>query len=335
MTEKISPATHIWVGGYTADMGGTASGIALLQRSPDGTLTLVGAAAVTPSPSYLLRVGDTVYATGESTQRISAFQIADDTLQFLGRADAAGPYPCALSAAGPFLLDACYGYGSVGVRRLTSDGRPQPVHTILRGAGSGPHPNQEQPHAHDALLVDDSTVLTTDLGTDSVHVHRLDESGLVRTGSVSLPAGSGPRDLFLHSPGVVWVLGELSNILFVLTELDGSFVVSGSCSLMGAEPGDQAAAIAVDSTRRFAYVGLRGSNRISVVGVSADGRTLTPHGSTACGGAGPRHLVVAGEQLYVANQLSNAVTSFQLGNPGSPELSETLDVASPTYLLVT
>ena len=111
-------------------------------------------------------------------------------------------------------------------------------------------------------------------------------------------------------------------------------VLAASVALPGREPGDQAAAIGFSSDGRSVYAGLRGSNQISVLRASDDGRTLTPVGSVSTAGDWPRHLAVDGDVLHVANQLSNTVASFRLGADGMPVLiADPTPVASPTYLL--
>jgi 6-phosphogluconolactonase len=323
----------IWVGGYTPEMDGTGRGIAALRRT-GSTVEYLGVLAETSSPSFLARSGDVLYAAGESDPSVSAFRITPTGLQWMGTQRSAGTFPCSLSIIDSFLIEACYGDGTVGVHRLDTDGIPGPPTQGLRDSGDGPHPAQDGPHAHDALRYDDATVLTTDLGTDRVHIHTLDAMGLTRTGSLQLPAGTGPRDLVLHPSGVVWMLGELSGELFVLKREGDSFVVDGRVALPGAVPGDHSAAIATSSDGRFVYVGHRGSNTVSVVSVDITGSDLSPVASVGCGGDWPRHLTVDGDFLHVANQRSSTVATFRIGTDGVPELLGSIAVPSPTYLLV-
>ncbi|HEY2644918.1 MAG TPA: beta-propeller fold lactonase family protein [Galbitalea sp.] len=329
-------ASRIWVGGYTQDMNGSAEGIGLLRVAADGSLEDHGVAAAADSPSYLTRFGDMLYAAGEGAKTVSGYRVLDDELHFAGVQDVAGEYPCSLAVLGDgaLLAVACYGNGVIDVHPLGPDGHPLKTGQTLRGEGKGSRINQDGPHAHDILQVDASTVLTTDLGTDDVYVHALDGDLLARIGSVKLPTGSGPRDLFLHPSGVVWVLAELSNELYVLERGAAGFAVAASVPLPGSEEGDHAAAIALSDDGRYAYVGLRGTDRVSVLAVSSDGRTLTPVGSVGCGGGWPRHLVIDGPYLRVANQLTNQVVTFTLADDGLPVKHSTLVVPSPTYLLV-
>ena len=329
-------SSRIWVGGYTDDMTGTAEGIQLLGVAADGSLENHGLAVAADSPSFLASSGDMVYAAGEAAGTVSAYRIAGDELHFLGLQNTAGELPCALAVLGDrgALAVACYGDGTVDVHPLATDGALQKTAQSLRGEGKPSRINQTGPHAHAALQFDDSTVLTTDLGTEHVYIHSFDGNLLSRTGSVKLPALTGPRDLLLHPSGLVWVLGELSHEIFVLERQGGEFVVRGSVALPGAEDGDHAAAMAISSDGRYAYVGLRGSDRVAVVAVGEDGATLTPVGSVWSGGGWPRHLVVDGEFLRVANQLTSSVATFTIGEDGIPVPHSTLSVQSPTYLLL-
>jgi 6-phosphogluconolactonase (cycloisomerase 2 family) len=291
------------------------------------------------SPSFLAKSGDTIFAVGEADATVSAFRIAGDDLHFLGTQPTAGTAPCAIGtfADGTVVGVACYGDGVIDLHAVGESGALGKTFQSLRGSGSSIRPEQDGPHAHAVVPIGNDIVLTTDLGTDAVHIHRASPDGLARTGAVSLPAGSGPRDLHLHESGAVWVLAELSGELIAIAPIDGNpyeFELVNSVPLPGADPADHAAGIAVSSDGRHVYVGLRGSDRIAIVAVNPDGRRFEPVGYVDCGGAWPRHLVVDGDFLRVANQLSNSVVTFEIPDDGIPILHSTLPVASPTYLLL-
>jgi 6-phosphogluconolactonase len=92
--------------------------------------------------------------------------------------------------------------------------------------------------------------------------------------------------------------------------------------------------VRVSADERLAYVGLRGSERIAVVGISADG-ALAPVAAFDCGGEMPRHHVIVDDRLHVANQASGTVASFRLEPAtGLPTAAPAvIAVPSPTYLL--
>ncbi len=327
-------AKRIWVGGYTEDLSGMAEGITLLKVADDGSLADHGLAIAADSPSFLTLAGDLIYAVGEGGPSVSAFRIVGDELRFNGTQDAAGPLPCAVTVLGDrrVLVAACYGNGTIDAHPLSPEGAIQKTSQSLRGEGKGSRINQDGPHAHAILQVSATTVLTTDLGTDDVYIHDFDGETLTRTGAVAFPAGSGPRDLFLHPSGAVWVLTELSHEMFVL---DGeTFAIVSSVALPAAEEHDNSAAIGLSVDGRFAYAGLRGSDTIAVLAASPDGRSLTPVGSVSCGGGWPRHLVVDGPWLRVANQLTNSIVTFSIGADGIPVKQSSTFVPSPTYLLL-
>jgi 6-phosphogluconolactonase (cycloisomerase 2 family) len=326
----------IWVGGYTDDMSGAARGINLLTVAPDGSLENHGLAAASDSPSYLASSGDVLYAAGEGGPNVLAFRIVGDELHFVGIQGAAGGSPCAIAVVGDrrLLVAACYEDGVIDVHPLRPDGAIGRTSQSLRGDEPGPHVNQDGPHAHAALQVNSTTVATTDLGTDRVYLHALERDGLTRTGVVQFPAGTGPRDLLLHPSGALWVLTELSAEIFVLRPTESGYEIATSVILPGAQPGDHASALARSRDGRFVYSGLRGSDRIAILAVSGGGQQLAPVGFVDCGGGWPRHLVVDGDYLRVANQLTDSVATFAIGDDGIPVLKSSLTVPSPTYLLL-
>jgi 6-phosphogluconolactonase len=328
--------SRIWVGGYTDDMNGSAEGIAVLRVAPDGSLENHGLAAAADSPSFLTSSGDTLYAAGEGERVVTAYRIAGDELHFLGVQDTAGELPCALAVLGDrvALAVACYRDGTLDVHPLAQDGAVGKTGQSLRGVGNGTRINQDGPHAHAALQVDATTVLSTDLGTDDVYVHTLAGDTLTRVGSLRFPAGSGPRDLLLHPSGRVFLLSELSNEVFVLQRQGDGYVIAGQLALPGAEEGDHAAGLALSTDGRFLYSALRGSDQVAALSVSDDGARLAPVGAVSSGGGWPRHLVIDGEYLRVANQLTSSVVTFTLGPDGLPVQHSSLVVQSPTYLLL-
>jgi 6-phosphogluconolactonase len=329
-------SSRIWVGGYTDDMNGSAEGIALLRVAPDGSLEDHGLAVAADSPSFLASSGNTLYAAGEGARVVTAYRIAGDELHFLGVQDTAGTLPCALAVLGDrlALAVACYGDGTLDVHPIASDGSLGKTGQSLRGVGKGTRINQDGPHAHAAVQVDATTVLSTDLGTDDIYIHSFDGELLTRTGSLKFPVGTGPRDLLLHSSGLLFLLAELSCEVFVLERQANGYAIKSHVALPGAEDGDHAAGLALSPDARFLYMALRGSDNISVLSVSADGTTLAPVGSVWSGGGWPRHLVMDGEYLRVANQLTSSVTTFTIGSDGLPVTHSTLAVPSPTYLLL-
>ena len=323
------------VGAYTADMDGGATGITELTSRADGSLAVGAVAAIADSPSYLALDGDRLYAASEAAGRIDVFsRDTDRTLRRIGSAPSGGVEPCQLTVAGDLLLVANYGSGTIGVIDTDSLELVQ----VLEGSGSGPHAVQDGPHAHATFLVGTGSgagaVLSADLGADEVHVHRIAHDGLTRVQTLALPGGTGPRDFVQHPSGVIVMLAELGLELFVLEFTGDVLSVVGSFAIPGAEPGDHAAGLSLTDDARFAFVALRGSNRIAVVTIPDDGRSVAPVTSVPSGGEWPRHHAVDGDVLHVANQISGSVSSFRIAKTGDLSLiSDPTSVPSPTFLL--
>ena len=86
---------------------------------------------------------------------------------------------------------------------------------------------------------------------------------------------------------------------------------------------------------RHAYVGVRGSNRISVLEVDSDGGAVRPVADVPSGGDWPRHHLVRNGWLHVAHERSGDVVTYPLdpasGLPG--EAVGRVALASPTALV--
>jgi 6-phosphogluconolactonase len=325
--------TYFWIGAYTDSMAGTATGIGLARSRADGSLEFLREVAEVSSPSFLAESArGIVYATDEAG-RIEAFGRGPDfTLEPLGGKPTSGAFPCHVTVTDSALLVSNYGGGSVDVFALLPDGRIGELTQTVHGAGSGPNPAQEAPHAH-STAVRGNEALSADLGTDQVHLFRFADAALERRGATVLPPGTGPRDFLRHGASTI-VLGELSGALFAL-DAQGTIVRSGALATEW-QPGDHAAALAIDTSSTWLYSGMRGSNRIAIVRAADLGPVASvdlPNGPD--GGDWPRHLLVVGELLHVVCQLSNRLATYRIDSAtGVPTLLGTPEpVASPTFLL--
>ncbi|HAQ60251.1 MAG TPA: 3-carboxymuconate cyclase [Microbacterium sp.] len=127
---------HFWVGGYSADRGGTADGIGLLTTGEEGSPFASGALSfrgtVRPalaSPSWLAAHPrlDVVYAALEGEGRVAALARAGNaSFTALGPSVPAGEAVChvAVSPDGTHLLASCWGDGRVVRVALDGSGRP-------------------------------------------------------------------------------------------------------------------------------------------------------------------------------------------------------------------
>ena len=330
----------LWTGCYTPESGGRGAGIGALQLGSDGTPRWLGTAAAAESPSFLAAhpALDVVYAVGEAAGTVSAFRRSGKFgLEPAGREWPAGDAAChvAVDPRGRFLVVACWGDGQVLLYELDGDGcisaRFEAPASVRAGRPS---------RAHASLMLDDGRIMTTDLGHDLLRVWTYAPAqGLLPDHELTLPQGCGPRHLIQHPSGTVLVVTEYSIEVAVVQRSPGS----GTFSLAGmvpataaaALPGDSAAEIALAANGRHAYVGVRGSNRISVLELGPDGHVVRPLADLPSGGDWPRHHLVRDGRLHVAHERSGDVVTFALdpstGLPG--EVVGRLDVASPTALV--
>lgn len=194
--------------------------------TPSVTLVKDGLLADVPSPTWLERDGDLLYAVLEDTNEVAAFRIVRNAAAIVGNATddatanssgerASVPALTELSrvaaqGASPthaviavddlgakHLIVANYADGHVCVFPIAADGSVLDAAQVLAGEGHGPLPAQEGPHAHWILPLPDGRVLSTDLGADRIYVHRWSNGVLERVGAVTLAPGTGPRDMHL------------------------------------------------------------------------------------------------------------------------------------------
>ncbi|MCU1530825.1 MAG: ATP/GTP-binding protein [Arthrobacter sp.] len=345
---SASPQDLIWIGSYTADAGGGGLGIGAMSVAPDGSLRWLGLAVEAESPSFLAVHPSlpVVYAVGEKARTVRAYRRSGTFgLEATGPAWPAGEAAChaGVDPSGRFLVVACWGDGQVLLYELGDDGGI----TASFSAAPARDPHDRDPHdgerpsrAHASLMLADGRVMTTDLGHDLLRVWNFHPGrGLALDHEVVLPHGSGPRHLVQHASGSVFVVTEYSIEVAVVqpSAAAGTFRLAsvGPATKGGALPGDSAAEIALGAGGRHAYVGVRGTNRISVLEVAAEGASLVPLADVPSGGDWPRHHLVRNGWLLVAHERSGEVVAYPLdpasGMPGEP--ADRLQLASPTALV--
>ncbi|WP_406041515.1 lactonase family protein [Micromonospora sp. NBC_00898] len=336
--------TIVHIGGYTAESGGRAVGIVAARRDPaSGELTPLGTAAVTASPSFLVRhpALPVLYAVNELSEgQVSAFRVAPDgDLAPLGVQPTGGAEPCHLAVApdGRHLFVANHGGGSVAVFPLDSAGVPGERTDLVHHEGHGPDPErQEKAHCH--MVSPDpgaGPLLAVDLGTDSVYRYDLDAASgrlVPRAPRLRTPAGTGPRHLARHPDGRrCWLVGELDGTVtaYDLTA-DGALHQRERVDASGRAGHVQPSEVAVGPDGRFLYVGNRGVGTVAVFSVAGGSPRLVAEVDT--GGEWPRHFALTGGHLYVADERADMIRIFRV-DPGTgvpAAVGEPVPVASPT-----
>ncbi|MCA4134596.1 beta-propeller fold lactonase family protein [Arthrobacter sp. M4] len=352
--EKQRTEPIIWTGSYTADNGGKGSGIGAAAVRDDGGLDWLGTAVEAPSPSFLAvhPAVPVVYAVGEAAQTVRAYRRTGNAqLEPFGEAWLAGAAAChvAVDPHGRFIVVACWGDGQVLLFELDDDG----AITSRLAAPPAADPYVEDPsardiatggdrvsRAHATLFLADGRILTTDLGFDVVRSWNYSPGvGLIPDHDVALPLHSGPRHLAQHASGTVFIVTEYSIEVAILRKgPDGRYALTGLVPVFanGSSEGDAAAELALSPDGRFAYAGVRGSNRIGTLEVDDDGTRLRPIGDAPSGGDWPRHHLVRDGWLHVAHERSNDVVTFALDPmTGLPEeVHNRLQTGSPTVLIL-
>ncbi|GAA2423056.1 lactonase family protein [Streptomyces macrosporus] len=335
-----------YIGSYTSAGG---RGITTAAVDPDtGALTVLDHTDAVPDPSYLVLGpgGDMLYAVSETEDgKAAALSLADpDRPRPAGGAvpvDGAGPTH--LTCAAGRLITANYTSGSISSLPLRPDGTLGTPPTVLRHHGSGPvRSRQEGPHAH-AVVPDPSGrwLLSVDLGTDSVWVHRLDGDALRPHGRTPMRPGSGPRHLAFHPNGKrAYVVNELESTVTGCRwdGETGSLEPTGEARTLpkDAEEGENhPSELAVSADGRRVWVANRGHDSIAVLALDREGEEMEPVTTVPCGGHWPRDLVLdpAGRRLYAANERSGDVTWFDLDPDGVPHRAGSIGAPAATRVL--
>ncbi|SDS03952.1 lactonase family protein [Microlunatus soli] len=319
----FDPPEYVFVGGYTDEMGGTAKGLTMYgtgagsdgsgaEAADAGTVAAVASLGLA-SPSYVIKHPSKpwLYAVHESSPgQVSAIRYDDDGLHLINTVDSGGDGGCHLcfDHSGDFLVVAHYTSGSIASFALEPNGALSERKGLLEFSGSGPDAErQSSAHAHQVVSVGQA-IMVPDLGSDAVHIVRIDDAGeLTPAGdSIKLPDGSGPRHLVVSGRHLV-VACELSATLWV-GALDAAVGAAGNSVPTSTKQTEER----IYPSALVAYgdqlvVANRGADTLGIFTLDAFG---TPHPLTEidCGGSWPRDVTVDGEQLWVSNQQSDTVS---------------------------
>lgn len=330
------PDQLIYVGTYTE--GKRRPGIHVLRMDErTGALARVAAADVGPDPSFvalhprlpvLYAVNELTELDGQKSGAVAAFALdGRGGIAPLGdRRATGGGAPCYVSVdpTGRVALVANYAAGSVAAFAIRPNGALGAMTALVHDLGHGPNAaRQEGPHAHCAIP--DPTnrwLLSTDLGTDRLEVHRFDarRGTLVPSPRRYAPQhpGSGPRHLAFHPNGrLLYVIHELDQTVSVYRWLPatGHLAMVRVVQLLDKGPSADATAadIHVAPSGRFVYATVRGPNVVCVLAADEHG-ALRLVQRTPSGGDWPRNFSLdpSGRFLHVAHQKSNDIVGFKV-----------------------
>ncbi len=343
----------------TQTTGGNKGIYAYSWNAQAGALTLLGLAAETPMPTFLVLSPDKRFLfaaneadsfAGEKSGGVSGFRVEGSKLTAINSRPSGGGGTChvGLNSTGRVLLCANYGGGSASSYRVGADGVIGPVVSHFQYTGSGPsHERQEAPHVHRATVSPGGGwALFNDLGLDCIHIYRLDgvTAQLADPTQWQAPAGSGPRALQFHPNGRwAYCVTELSSSVLLLpwSEAQGTFTTKQQVSLLppGFHSRSQACDIILDRAGRFAYVADRYYDGLYTYAVDPSTGELHGGARTAIQGKVPRHLALDPSErwLLLANQESDNIEIFAR-DPATGKLADTSTLvpqAKPQCLLFT
>jgi 6-phosphogluconolactonase len=275
--EEHRPGSTLFVGTQTTD--GSHGIYAYGWDAEHGSLKLLGLAAATPMPTFLvlapdkrllLSANETDTYQGKKTGFVSSFRVneAQDMAKLAPvnsqAADGAGTTNITLDRTGRTLLAANYGGGSASSFQVSKDGKIGPIVSHFQYTGHGPnHDRQEAPHVHRATVSPgNGFALFNDLGLDVIHIYALDAATAKLTPHTPdawhAPAGSGPRSLHFHPNGRwAYCITEMGSSVILMDWDEARGTLASRQQTVLTPPGftgrSQAAEIAIDHTGRFLY----------------------------------------------------------------------------------
>ncbi|MBL1096682.1 lactonase family protein [Streptomyces coffeae] len=337
-----------YIGSFTSE-GGAGITVASLDAE-SGALRPRHTTDAVANPSYLALApgGDLLYAVRETDDGVAAaLTVADPgrpPALLAGPVSVRGAGPTHLALAAGQLFTANYVSGSVTALPVLDGGVLGEPTAMFQGEGSGPHPERQRgPHAH-AVRPDPSGrwLLSVDLGTDSVRIHRL--PGLRPHGAVRMRPGSGPRHLTFHPRGErAYVINELEPTITTCRwdAANGTLEPLGETPVLpeggagGAGESFPSEAV-VSEDGRFIWAAARGADTVTTFALDASGDRPEPVTTIPCGGSWPRDLVLgpSGRHLYAANERSGDVTWFTVDpTTGVPSRAGSIEVPAASCVV--
>ena len=330
LAATLAPATgrqRVFVG------SGTPEGILAYDWNPaTGDLALAGVAAKLASVSWITysRGNKFLFAAAEGksfkgkTSGVAAsYRVVNDELQPLSEQNSASVGTChvALDRTGRVLVSADYNGGGAA-SFLVTEGKLSPAVWTEVYMGHGPNKDRQQSaHAHFASFSPDNRfAYINDLGSDCIHIYKLNAETaiLTKAGSYTAKPGAGPRTLHFHPNGhTAYSVNELDSTVDVLqwSKADGSLTLVTRIELLpeGYHGPTRACDTVITRDGKFVYFANRDNNFLYSFRADYESGKLTPIARSNCGGKTPRNFVLDPTEkwMLVANQDSNLISVFR------------------------
>lgn len=165
-------------------------------------MTLYDAVETGENPSFLLQRDKTIYVAHELSHRvkITAWTMQNRHLVQQAMIELSGAGLCHLCDTGRFLVGSCWGSGDF----FAVDYALQQMLWQIQVPGLA------TAHAHCSICIQDR-LLCCDLGRDAIGCYAIDSQSPAMISCITLPAGTGPRQILPLEQGRFIVVGENSN----------------------------------------------------------------------------------------------------------------------------
>ena len=250
----------------------------------------------------------------------------------------------AVNPSGTLLMTAQYRGGSVALYTLDVKGHLLTSSVLKHENPSRIHQSrQTKNHPHYCTFSKDGRyALVPDLGSDKIHVYKVNEKDLKieAFGEIESLPGSGPRHMKFSKQGnKIYLLNELGmNICLYHFDLESgnaqliSVTETLRKEIQGKESFNSAAEILVHPNGRYLYSSNRGHDSISAFQLDLKTGSLTPIEVEPVRGAWPRNINISpdGNWILAANVHSSNLSVFKIdGQSGelthTPRTSITID----------
>lgn len=318
---------------------GTPDGIlSFAWDAATGTLTPEGIAAkishstwidLSPDRRFLYVACELDEFEGKPTGAVGSFKNEAGKLTPISLVPAEGKGTCHLNVDRTGHAVICANYaGGTAASFLSTEGKlSEAWHEVYKGHGPVAD-RQEMAHAHFVSFSPDNRfVYINDLGSDKIHIYKLNAATaqLTPAGAYTATAGDGPRTLHFHPTGkVAYCVDELNSTVEVLAwnASDGTLHSIQKVSLLPKGEPQQTASItntACDAVLthdgRFAYFANRGHDFIMSFHIDPVTGRLTEFTSglrIPSGGTTPRNFRLDPTErwMLVANQSSSNLTVY-------------------------
>lgn len=339
-----SDVQRLYVGTYTGTGPQESRGIYVVDfDSTTGQLSNARLAAESTNPSFLtvdetnrrlFSVSEVRTENGRSGAALVSWRIADDgQLVELGRAPTSGDGPCyvAFHSGSGRAGVANYGGGSVALFQIDGAGIPTQTAFVKHVGSSVNSQRQGEPHAHSFLFTaNGEQAFAADLGTDELIAYSVGSEGNLQRNdalTTKMTPGHGPRH-FAFSPDerFVAVIQELSSQVSIFKWNDADLTLITEASTLPADftGNNTTAEVLFHPNGRFLYGSNRGHDSIAVFSFDPETGQIKLLANVSSGGETPRNFRLSpdGRWLLTANQSSNNLVAFAVGDDGIPKATE-------------